>query len=364
MAINPRNAYSAQLVTSTFLIVILAIYLNRLYARYGLQSKPVALPLAELDCANADLLEPLRFQETPDNFVLIKTGADKPSSPASPLLLSAVTTFFGAKDAANVGAFLDEIGNQSLLHVAQAELLAGTTARQVCAAPRTAAARLLAFFAAPAPPHSTLVFFKRDPGLYGMWNALIRDFAAGSLVTNANMDDRRRWDAWAVKAHRLMASAPDVGVVSGPVYFASHPVESWAAAEAAGLHHLHLMFDDVAGRDDLQLMEFFRINTIEGADAVWPFNFPHNAPVWRRDLHARLGYFNSSFSPFSDFEYWLRCRAAGVQFSVMEEGVDVFFEDPESFSKTRWGGASYERKVAAVAGYLYKQMVFEVEGDA
>ena len=55
--------------------------------------------------------------------------------------------------------------------------------------------------------------------------------------------------------------------------------------------------------------------------------FPVCAPLLRRAVFDRVGLFNEKLEALEDWEYWLRCAAAGMQFRFVEvEGTDALIQ--------------------------------------
>jgi len=61
-------------------------------------------------------------------------------------------------------------------------------------------------------------------------------------------------------------------------------------------------------------------------------NSPHNAPMWRRQLHSDVGMFDTSYRSAGDFDFWLRCVRAGKTFFKINDPHVVYFVNPEGLS--------------------------------
>ena len=191
-----------------------------------------------------------------------------------------------------------------------------------------------------------LFAFWEDPGLYGMWNFLIQRYANGRYLTNANMDDRRRPDSWELKVRHL-ESRGQTGVVSTPVYFTTK-VLSWVEAQAES-KSLQVWFADKVGKE-IDIYDFFSIHYLY--KTLWSNNFPHNSPMWRASIHKRVGYFNTTYDPLSDYEFWVRCRFYNIFFYVLPEPLELYYENPNSYDH-RAGEGSFDQRVVMFTRFVY-----------
>ncbi len=162
-------------------------------------------------------------------------------------------------------------------------------------------------------------------GIYEAWNLAIRE-ARGELLTNANLDDLRRHDSLEIQAATLQA-LPDVDVVYQDVHYALEPC---------------LPFERVADFG-------FRSRVPQVTPAVMlSFNPPHNAPMWRRRLHDELGLFDTRYRSAGDYEFWLRCVAAGKVFHRVADPHVVYYQNPQGYStRADTTGHSETREITA-----------------
>ena len=146
-------------------------------------------------------------------------------------------------------------------------------------------------------------------GIYDAWNEGVR-LARGRYLTNVNLDDLRRSDSFEIQAaaldeHRF------ADVVYQDFFYSFDPT---------------LSFEEVAEFD-------FKSNLpIVTANNQLCFNSPHNAPMWRAQLHEELGLFDTSFKSAGDHEYWLRCIEHGKCFFKLNDPHVVYFQNPEGIS--------------------------------
>ena len=122
-----------------------------------------------------------------------------------------------------------------------------------------------------------------DEGLYETWDVLIRHFTDGTFLTNWNVDDRKHETALSVKV-RTLRSNSNIDVVSSATYVSYVDNENWQAC----LKHNRPIWHTQPGF--FSLSSFVKTQP-ESKALVEPQNYPHNAPVYRRSVHFRFGYF-------------------------------------------------------------------------
>lgn len=145
--------------------------------------------------------------------------------------------------------------------------------------------------------------------VYEAWNAGV-ELASGEYLTNTNLDDLRREDSFELQAATLDA-LPFVDTVYQDFYFTFDP---------------HLSFDEIAAfgyKTDLPVIT---------PHNMLVFNPPHNAPMWRQSLHRELGGFDTTLWSAGDYEFWLRCLAAGKRFYKLNEPHVAYYQNPEGLS--------------------------------
>lgn len=142
-------------------------------------------------------------------------------------------------------------------------------------------------------------------GIYEAWNLGVRE-ARGELLTNANVDDLRRSDSLEIQAATLLA-LPAVDVVYQNVFYALESGMTFERVAAFGWSS--------------------RMPLVTPA-VMLSLNPPHNAPMWRRRLHDELGLFDTSCRSAGDYEFWLRCVAAGKIFHRVCDPHVAYFHNP------------------------------------
>lgn len=106
----------------------------------------------------------------------------------------------------------------------------------------------------------------------------------GKYLTNVNADDRLSKTALEIM-EKALDKNPGVALVYGDSYVTHTPNETFEDNSSAGLtlgwpeySHKELLMRCICG--------------------------PH--PMWRKNVHAKAGYFDQSFKMKADYEFWLR----------------------------------------------------------
>lgn len=149
-------------------------------------------------------------------------------------------------------------------------------------------------------------------GIYEAWNLGIHN-STGRFITNANLDDARQPES-IVRMREALDAHSKVDVVYSDCFYTFLPHLPWNEIEGAGLRS-HLPPPSVHNMLD--------------------FNSPHCAPMWRRSLHDRFGYFDENFKSAGDWEFWLRCIRGGLTLHKVEPPVVAYFHNPRGMSTQR-----------------------------
>ncbi|QNH57127.1 glycosyltransferase [Limnospira indica] len=118
--------------------------------------------------------------------------------------------------------------------------------------------------------------------LYAAWNRAI-ELAKGEYITNANTDDRHRFDALELMANYLDQHS-DVAVVYGDQLITHNPNET---------------FENTQANQRWNWPEF-SYQELERRCCLG------SQPMWRKSLHQKYGNFNPEFKVAGDYEFWLR----------------------------------------------------------
>jgi glycosyltransferase involved in cell wall biosynthesis len=154
--------------------------------------------------------------------------------------------------------------------------------------------------------HSNIAYVRtqREP-LYAAWNRAI-PLARGKYLTNANTDDRHRFDALEVMALALDEN-PEVAIVYGDMMMTEKENQTFATVKGARL---------------FRWMNYDRAEML-GDQRCGP------QPMWRKALHFELGGFCEEFKVAADYEWWLRV-AEKYPLLRIAEPLGLYLKRPDS----------------------------------
>lgn len=122
---------------------------------------------------------------------------------------------------------------------------------------------------------------KRE-GIYTAWNKGVKA-ASGKYLTNANTDDRHHPEALEILKNEL-DNNPDVDLVYSDFYLTHTPNQQFLNAKV----------DKEIIRPD------FKPEIMHEGCYMGP------QPMWRADVHKKIGYFNDAYKSSGDYEFWSR----------------------------------------------------------
>jgi glycosyltransferase involved in cell wall biosynthesis len=159
-------------------------------------------------------------------------------------------------------------------------------------------------------PNIVYVQLDEDPGIYAVWNLAIK-LASADFITNANLDDRRNPDIMRIHAEAL-ENDESVDLVYSNYYLCDFPNEPFETEKEKQLVNMH---------------EFLptRMN----------WCLPDRAPMWRKSMHEKYGYFDETFFSAGDWEFWNRAVCQGSRFKKVDALAGVFYWNPEGISTNK-----------------------------
>lgn len=156
------------------------------------------------------------------------------------------------------------------------------------------------------------IVYKRLPyraTIYEAWNIGVR-MARGRYLTNANLDDLRRKDSLELQCG-VLDNLPFVDVAYQEVLYT---------------------LDDSLSIDDIEKIGVTSRLPIITPHTLGSANSPHNGPMWRKSIHADIGFFNQDLRSAGDWEFWIRCLIAGKKFYKLNDPHVVYYANPEGVS--------------------------------
>lgn len=188
-----------------------------------------------------------------------------------------------------------------------------------CAQPSELEKKLLTNFAKDYT-NVSVSFHETKLSIYECWNAAINKSLA-PFVTNMNADDLRHPQSLEVQAHALLVSGADI--VYQDVYYTYEHGLTWQEIEMMGI------------QSNLP-------NSVTSDLLISGINPPHNGPMWRRTLHARIGMFDTKYKSAADHDFWIRAALEGAKFFKSEHLTVSYFINPKGMSTKKNSPGSRE----------------------
>jgi GT2 family glycosyltransferase/glycosyltransferase involved in cell wall biosynthesis/Flp pilus assembly protein TadD len=145
--------------------------------------------------------------------------------------------------------------------------------------------------------------------LYAAWNKGIK-IASGKYITNANTDDRHRFDALEIMADYL-DNNPLISLVYGDCYVSFKPNETYEENDKVRLYRYPMYFPP---------------------SVLLHYQFGPQ-PMWRKEIHETIGYFNEAFRAAGDYDFNIRFALSGLKAYHISEPLGLFLENVTSISK-------------------------------
>lgn len=185
------------------------------------------------------------------------------------------------------------------------------------------------------------VTFVHDIGLYNTWNSVIKSIKS-PLIGNLNPDDYRpaRYHvraveilesgiadiayAWTVPCRATQGLESDLLNNEQTVWFKALPVGLGKLGEAESLSS---QFSE--SRDVIVSQE--HLFQIQSNGIVAPYTVPNASPLWRRQIHDAIGYFQEyRYGSYADLEFWCRCLAHLYQMHPAAESALFFIGEGQA----------------------------------
>jgi GT2 family glycosyltransferase len=198
-------------------------------------------------------------------------------------------------------SFLENIKTQTIIDKCEVVI--------VCVSPSEFERSALNLFALENN-YVTLMFSEIRIGIYEAWNRAIT-VSTARFITNMNADDIRHPLSLEIQVSELEKD-DDIDVVYQDVFYTLRQ---------------NLEFDSIARVG-------MKSNLPQASTEILArgINAPHNAPMWRRSLHDRIGLFDETFMSAGDHDFWIRASIAGANFKKSEEVHVCYFINPKGMS--------------------------------
>ena len=158
--------------------------------------------------------------------------------------------------------------------------------------------------------HSNILYHRleKDPGIYGCWNHAILN-SSGQYLTNANVDDRRAFSQIEEFVSVLDADS-GLDMVYSQTFVTRNPNETF--------------YDNSSNYQLYPTHPFSKEAMVKC--------LPGCQPLWRRDMHSKAGYFDSSYRFAGDWEMWLRAVRSGSRFTMLDGVYGLYYHNPDGLS--------------------------------
>lgn len=138
-------------------------------------------------------------------------------------------------------------------------------------------------------------------GLYETWNCAIKN-SSGEYVSNANPDDRKL-NNFILDFEKSILDNPEIDVLYADSLIAMDKSE--------------LIFPEMC-RYKYDMPEI-------SVGELMMYNPLHQAPVWKKSIHEKIGYFSDEYDYAGDHEIWLRCFQHSLKFKKIQKICNIYF---------------------------------------
>ena len=148
-------------------------------------------------------------------------------------------------------------------------------------------------------------------GMYNAWNIGIKN-ATTEYVTNWNIDDLRFYNNIELKVDLLNKN--DNVDLAYNWYIDSNDI------------------NENYENFDLSRPRYIEAYPDEAHEYVYQACMCGPDPLWRKNIHDKIGYFDIKYPAIADWEMWIRMSANGSKFKLIPEVLCLFYENPSSVS--------------------------------
>lgn len=148
-------------------------------------------------------------------------------------------------------------------------------------------------------------------GMYNAWNIGIKN-STSNYITNWNIDDLR-FPTNIEKKYEILNENSDISLVY-----------NWYVV-SSNINETYENFDYREPR----LVDTYPDNAHE---FVYQCCMCGPDPMWRRNIHDSIGYFDINFPAIADWEMWVRMASIGLKFKLIPEVLCIFYENKDSIS--------------------------------
>ena len=157
-------------------------------------------------------------------------------------------------------------------------------------------------------PNIKYLRLDKDPGLYAAWNIAIKK-CSSSVIGNWNIDDRKNKEGLEIMLQQF-DNDPELDLIYGFTY----------VSRKANERYIDNTYKEIYPYLPHSLSNLLKNNS------------PHCMPLWKKNIHDRIGYFDESYKTAADGDLWLRCAVAGCRIKMINHPVGLYYENPSGRS--------------------------------
>ena len=180
-------------------------------------------------------------------------------------------------------------------------------------------------------------FIHYDLGLYNSWNEMIK-LTRSEWLGNFNPDDLRSPN-YCEKVLEWITENPLADIITGtykPVYKKyNNFLEAFIENDEIWFNNQIFMNNEGKIKYNkfdfkkryITLDEMFQLVKKENGDyKIETFCVPNSAPIWKRELHDKFGFFKEKMNGcYTDFFFWLVCLKNGANLLQFNETLSLFY---------------------------------------
>jgi len=277
-----------------------------------------------------DYQEGLRLYQLAEPLLSNNTELNNSNTPSNYLVTAIVSTYKSEKF---IRGCLEDLENQTIAD--KTEIIVIDSASPECEGD------IVREF---QEKYSNIRYFRtpQRESLYKSWNRAIK-MATGKYITTANTDDRHRSDALEIMSNALNQNQ-DIHLVYADCFESTIPNETFDQCFKTRRYH----YPDYFPPSSLLAYQF------------------GPQPMWKKEIHDKLGYFNEEFQVVGDYDFNIRFAFNYQAFHInqplglyLKHNASISFRDNSSKHELKRIHDTY-RKIDCIFD-LYKNAGFSVE---
>jgi FkbM family methyltransferase len=165
-----------------------------------------------------------------------------------------------------------------------------------------------------------------DGGLYAIWNYAIKK-SKSQFITNFNCDDRRFENSLECQLKTILINDSDI--VFNPVIISTKPnISTHNLKDITNENNSHIA--PTYKKSNLGLLSVWFCT--DKIDDIIRHNIIGNCPLWKKNIHKKIGYFDEIFKSAGDWDFWIRCYFYNCKFKNIKETLGIYYHNPQGLS--------------------------------